>query len=116
VKLHATREAALAALDFIGRLGCGGGCRRQHELIALHEEEVDFAGDGPIPGIDDCENDRGTARRRHPAATPTTTPTASDGPGVMGRAALAIGSRRRERRRLGGQTLNVTRHKRRRHG
>lgn len=35
VQLHATREDAQAAVEFIGRHGCGGRCRGDHEVIVV---------------------------------------------------------------------------------
>jgi hypothetical protein len=49
--LHPSRQAAEAAKDFIDHVGCGGGCWQRHEVVELGAE-VDFAGDGPLEGID----------------------------------------------------------------
>jgi hypothetical protein len=51
VKLHATRAAAEQSMKLIAAIGCGGGCYRGHELVVLGGE-VDFAGPGPLEGVD----------------------------------------------------------------
>jgi len=46
VMLHATMDLALQAIDLIDRMGCGGGCTRDHRLFMI------FLEDGSVSVID----------------------------------------------------------------
>lgn len=38
VQLHTTRTGAERAISFIDRIGCGGACSRDHDLVVLETE------------------------------------------------------------------------------